>query len=133
ELNHEHTQPRGTLFLRSHIQGLHMNHLSTSHSAEASTQASTIDLSDTLRFTRNGEIGVLTLHRPANRNALDDQTISGVGEFFAHPPVGISVIVLNSTGEHFCAGLDLSEMTHGDAVAGLHLARREHTTMNPIA
>lgn len=110
-----------------------MNHLSTSHSAEASTQASTIDLSDTLRFTRNGEIGVLTLDRPAKRNALDDQTISGLGEFFAHPPEGISAIVLTSTGEHFCAGLDLSEMTDRDAVAGLHHSRGWHTTMNAIA
>src|SRR5699024_1487774 len=101
ELNHEHTQPRGTLFLRTHIQGLHMNHLSTSHSAEASTQASTIDLSDTLRFTRNGEIGVLTLDRPAKRNALDDQAICGLGDFFAHPPEGISAIVLTATGDHF--------------------------------
>src|SRR5699024_12454121 len=43
----------------------------------------------TLRFTREGEIGILTLDRPAKRNALDDQTISGLGEFFAHPPAAI--------------------------------------------
>src|SRR5699024_5513027 len=100
---------------------------------EASTQASTIDLSDTLRFTRNGEIGVLTLDRPAKRNALDDQTISGLGEFFAHPPEGLSAIVPPSTGAHFCAGLDLSELTAGAAVAGLHHSRGWHTTMNAIA
>ena len=94
-----------------------------------STQTDT----QTLHFTRNGEIGTLTLDRPAKRNALDDQTISGLGEFFAHPPEGISAIVLTSTGEHFCAGLDLSEMTDRDAVAGLHHSRGWHTTMNAIA
>src|SRR5699024_9450429 len=108
-------------------------HFSTSHSAEASTQASNIDLSDTLRFTRNGELGVLTLDRPAKRNALDDQTISGLGEFLAHPPQGISATVLTSTDARFCAGLDLSEMTDRDAVAGLHHSRGWHTTMNAIA
>src|SRR5699024_2159189 len=84
-------------------------------------------------YARDGEIGILTLGRPAKRNALDDQTISGLGEFFAHPPEGLSAIVLTSTGEHFCAGLDLSEMTDRDAVAGLHHSRGWHTTMNAIA
>ncbi|WP_298418027.1 crotonase/enoyl-CoA hydratase family protein [Brevibacterium sp.] len=92
-----------------------------------------LNSAQTLRFTREGEIGILTLDRPAKRNALDDQTISGLGEFFAHPPEGISAIVLSSTGEHFCAGLDLSEMTDRDAVAGLHHSRGWHTTMNAIA
>ncbi len=92
-----------------------------------------LNSAQTLRFTRDGEIGILTLDRPAKRNALDDQTISGLGEFFAHPPEGISAIVLSSTGEHFCAGLDLSEMTDRDAVAGLHHSRGWHTTMNAIA
>ncbi|QUL78510.1 crotonase/enoyl-CoA hydratase family protein [Brevibacterium sp. SMBL_HHYL_HB1] len=92
-----------------------------------------LNSAQTLHFTRDGEIGILTLDRPAKRNALDDQTISGLGEFFAHPPEGISAIVLSSTGEHFCAGLDLSEMTDRDAVAGLHHSRGWHTTMNAIA
>ena len=100
-----------------------MNHLPTSHPTDAPSQASTIGISDTLHFTREGDIGILTLDRPAKRNALDNETICGLGDFFAHPPEGISAIVLTSTGDHFCAGLDLSEMADRDAVAGLHHSR----------
>ena len=103
-------------------------------SPQTDTEPSTpLNSAETLHLTRNGEVGILTLDRPAKRNALDDETISGLGEFFTHPPEGISAIVLTSTGEHFCAGLDLSEMTDRDAVAGLHHSRGWHTTMTAIA
>lgn len=91
----------------------------------------TLDLPDTLRFTADGDIGVLTLDRPAKRNALDDLTVASLGEFFRTPP-DVSAIILEATGDHFCAGLDLSEMAERDAVAGVHHSRQWHTTMNRI-
>ena len=100
-------------------------------SAGTSVQPTTVDISDTLRFTAEGTIGILTLDRPAKRNALDDATVASLGEFFRTPPE-VSAIILNSTGDHFCAGLDLSEMAERDAVAGLHHSRGWHTTMNRI-
>ena len=100
------------------------------HGSDPSTP---LNSAETLHFTREGDIGILTLDRPAKRNALDNETICGLGDFFAHPPEGISAIVLTSTGDHFCAGLDLSEMADRDAVAGLHHSRGWHTTMNAIA
>jgi enoyl-CoA hydratase/carnithine racemase len=91
----------------------------------------TLDLPDTLRFTTEGDIGILTLDRPAKRNALDDGTIDSLGEFFRTPPE-VSAIILEAAGDHFCAGLDLSEMAERDAVAGVHHSRHWHTTMNRI-
>src|SRR5699024_8010452 len=37
-----------------------------------------------------------------------------------------------TVGEHFCAGLDLSEMAERDAVGGLRHSRSWHATMNAI-
>ncbi|MCF2571226.1 crotonase/enoyl-CoA hydratase family protein [Brevibacterium sp. UCMA 11754] len=108
-----------------------MTDLPTSHLTDVSAQPTTVDISDTLHFTAEGNIGILTLDRPAKRNALDDATVASLGEFFRTPPE-VSAIVLHSTGDHFCAGLDLSEMAERDAVAGLHHSRGWHTTMNRI-
>jgi enoyl-CoA hydratase/carnithine racemase len=56
-------------------------------------------------------MAVLWLCREAKRNALDDATIASLGEFFADPPNGVKAVVLAAEGEHFSAGLDLSELT----------------------
>jgi enoyl-CoA hydratase/carnithine racemase len=100
--------------------------------SESLSSSEMLNSSETLHFTRNGDIGILTLDRPTKRNALDDATISSLGEFFTHLPEDISAIVLTSVGDHFCAGLDLSEMSERDAVAGVRHSRSWHTTMNAI-
>ncbi|WP_198653563.1 crotonase/enoyl-CoA hydratase family protein [Actinocorallia populi] len=56
-------------------------------------------------------VAVLRLARPAKRNALDDATILEIERFFLDPPGEIGAVVLDAEGEHFCAGLDLSELT----------------------
>lgn len=73
-----------------------------------------------------GAIAVLSLARPAKRNALDDETVEALGRFFESPPSGVKVVVLAAQGDHFSAGLDLSELQDRDAVAGLHHSRMWH-------
>ncbi|MCD0451648.1 crotonase/enoyl-CoA hydratase family protein [Actinocorallia sp. API 0066] len=58
-----------------------------------------------------GRVAVLRLTRPAKRNALDDATIGALESFFTAPPEGVRAVVLDAEGDHFCAGLDLTEMT----------------------
>ncbi|HXV91950.1 MAG TPA: crotonase/enoyl-CoA hydratase family protein [Pseudonocardia sp.] len=72
----------------------------------------------------HGEVAVLRLTRAAKRNALDDPTVLGIEAFFSVPPPGVRAVVLDADGEHFCAGLDLSELTERDVFAGL-----EHSMM----
>ncbi|HHX46599.1 MAG TPA: crotonase/enoyl-CoA hydratase family protein [Brevibacterium sp.] len=108
-----------------------MTNLPSSHLTDVSDQPKTTDISESLRFTSEDDIGVLTLDRPAKRNALDDATVAALGEFFRTPPE-VSAIVLTTVGEHFCAGLDLSEMAERDAVGGLRHSRSWHATMNAI-
>ena len=81
-------------------------------------------LPPSLQVERHGDVAVLRLTRAAKRNALDDPTVLGVETFFSTPPAGVKAVVLDAEGDHFCAGLDLSELTERDAFEGL-----EHSMM----
>jgi enoyl-CoA hydratase/carnithine racemase len=81
-------------------------------------------LPPSLRVERHGEVAVLRLSRATKRNALDDPTVLGIETFFSTPLPGIKAVVLDAEGDHFCAGLDLSELTERDAFEGL-----EHSMM----
>ncbi|MDH2406805.1 crotonase/enoyl-CoA hydratase family protein [Bradyrhizobium sp. SSUT18] len=63
-----------------------------------------------LEIEYRDNIAILTLNRPDKRNALNDQTIDALSEFFASPPEHAAVVILQGAGEHFCAGLDLAEL-----------------------
>ena len=60
---------------------------------------------------RVDEVAVVRLARHHKRNALDDETVRGIGRFFASPPSWARAAVLTGRGEHFCAGLDLGELS----------------------
>ncbi|MFC5948843.1 crotonase/enoyl-CoA hydratase family protein [Pseudonocardia lutea] len=81
-------------------------------------------LPKSLQVERHDDVAVLRLTRPAKRNALDDPTVLGIETFFSAPPAGVKAVVLDAEGDHFCAGLDLSELTERDAFEGL-----EHSMM----
>ena len=76
----------------------------------ASSSDPAIDLPPSLLFERRGPVGLLRLSRPQKRNAIDDATIQGIEHFFSAMPDDIKAVVLHGEGEHFCAGLDLSEL-----------------------
>jgi (methylthio)acryloyl-CoA hydratase len=89
-------------------------------------------LPSSLHFERAGAIGILRLSRPHKRNALDDATIGGIENFFATIPDDITAVVLYGEGEHFCAGLDLSELTERDIAAGIAHSRAWHRAFEHI-
>ena len=98
--------------------------------AAASTEFA--GLPPTLRAERRGAVAVLTLARPEKRNALDDATVAGIEKFFSSIPNGIAAAVLASDGEHFSAGLDLSELTERDVTAGIEHSRSWHRAFAAI-
>jgi enoyl-CoA hydratase/carnithine racemase len=60
-------------------------------------------------------VWVVTLSRPAKRNALDAATIEELVRLFSGAQVaGARAIVLAAAGDHFCAGLDLVEHHRAD-------------------
>ncbi|MDX1876175.1 crotonase/enoyl-CoA hydratase family protein [Mycolicibacterium sp. 120266] len=90
-------------------------------------------ISASLHFDRCGSIGVLRLDRAHKRNALDDVTIEALGNFFTSPPSGVSAVVLTAAGEHFCAGLDLSQLAERDAMEGVMHSRMWHAALGAMA
>jgi enoyl-CoA hydratase/carnithine racemase len=85
-----------------------------------------------LKAERRGEIAILTLDRAQKRNALDDTTVLGIEAFFHTLPKGIKAVVLNGAGEHFSAGLDLSELTERNTAEGVEHSRTWHRAFQLI-
>jgi enoyl-CoA hydratase/carnithine racemase len=83
-------------------------------------------LPPSLAVKRRGDVAILSLTRPHKRNALDDTTVIGIERFFATLPKDIKAVVMHGRGEHFSAGLDLSELTERDVAQGVEHSRMWH-------
>ena len=77
-------------------------------------------------------VAIVRLCRPAKRNALSDGLILAIRKIFEDMPPTVRAIVLDGEGEHFCAGLDLSELKERDAGAGLHHSRMWHAALEAV-
>ncbi len=88
--------------------------------------------SEFLAFEMRGRIAVLTLNRPEKRNAVRMAMIEDVDRFFNAPPEGARAVVLAGAGDHFCAGLDLSEHKERDVKEALAASRFWHRTLDRI-
>jgi len=77
-------------------------------------------------------LAVVRLTRAAKRNALSDGLVAALRDAFQNLPASVRAAVLTGEGEHFCAGLDLSELKERDAGAGLHHSRSWHTALDAI-
>eukprot|EP01041_Mallomonas_annulata_P014170 gene14170-30170_t len=88
-----------------------------------------------LHFERRGEqqeVAVIRLTRPAKRNALNDGLILAIRDMFQAMPHGVRAAVIHGSGDHFCAGLDLSELSERDAGQGLHHSRMWHAALERV-
>src|SRR5437667_5229390 len=79
-----------------------------------------------------GAVGHVRLNRPAKRNALNDALIAELHAAFVNLPDAVNVIVLSGEGEHFSAGLDLSELTERSVADGLMHSRAWHAAFEQI-
>ncbi len=89
-----------------------------------------------LQLTRDGRLARLTLNRPDKHNAFNADTIAELNDALAVVAAdpGLSLLLLDANGKHFCAGADLGWMqaqVKMDADANLadarQLARLMHT------
>ena len=77
-------------------------------------------LPPSLSVAIDGDVAVLTIRRPEKRNALDDATVEGLARALDDLPDAVRAAVLHGEGEHFSAGLDLSEVSgDGDVADGI--------------
>ena len=89
-------------------------------------------LPDSLRAERRDAIAVLYLARAHKRNAIDDATVYGIEAFFSNLPDDIKAVVLAGDGEHFCSGLDLSELAERNIAQGVAHSRSWHRAFEHI-
>lgn len=78
------------------------------------------------------EVAVIRLTRGAKRNALNDALILSIRDTFENLPATVRAAVIDGEGEHFCAGLDLSELKERDAGQGLHHSRMWHAALERV-
>lgn len=78
------------------------------------------------------EVALVRLSRPAKRNALSDGLVLALRELFETMPSTVRAAVIDGEGEHFCAGLDLSELKERDAGQGLHHSRMWHNALEQV-
>ena len=78
------------------------------------------------------EVAVIRLTRPSKRNALNDALVLAIRNTFDGLPASVRAAVITGDGDHFCAGLDLSELKERDAGQGLHHSRMWHAALERV-
>ncbi len=91
-----------------------------------------VELPRSLKAERRDDIAILTLTRVEKRNALNDPTVFGIEAFFDALPAAVKAVVLNAEGEHFSAGLDLTELTERNVTQGISHSRSWHRAFDRI-
>ena len=74
---------------------------------------------DLIRTTRDGPVGTIWLNRPSKRNAMNYAMWAGLEAAVAamEGDPDVRVVVLRGTGDHFCAGADITELNVARAAA----------------
>ncbi len=78
------------------------------------------------------EVAIIRLTRGAKRNALNDGLIFSLKQLFETMPASVRAAVIDGEGDHFCAGLDLSELKERDAGQGLMHSRSWHAALERV-
>jgi (methylthio)acryloyl-CoA hydratase len=87
---------------------------------------------DLLRIELADGVAHLRLNRPAKRNAINDTLVAQLQTALVNLPEAVRAVVLSGAGEHFCAGLDLSELSERSVVEGILHSRSWHAAMDQI-
>jgi (methylthio)acryloyl-CoA hydratase len=87
---------------------------------------------DLLRIEQRGAVLHLRLMRPAKRNAINDALVAQLHTAFVNLPEGARAVVISGEGDHFCAGLDLSELGERSVAEGIVHSRSWHAAFDQI-
>lgn len=88
--------------------------------------------SDTLKLELDGAVARITINRAAKRNALSDELVKALQHCFETLPDTVKAAVLHGDGDHFCAGLDLSEVRENTTTEGVHHSRMWHAAFERV-
>jgi (methylthio)acryloyl-CoA hydratase len=87
---------------------------------------------DLLQISQAGAVVHVRLNRPAKRNAISDTLIQQLHTAFVNLPPGARVAIVSGEGQHFCAGLDLSELVERDVGEGVLHSRMWHAAFDQV-
>ncbi len=87
---------------------------------------------DLLRIEAMGAVLHVRLNRPAKRNAISDALVAQLHTCFVNLPEATRAVVLSGEGDHFCAGLDLSEISERSVAEGIVHSRSWHAAFEQI-
>jgi enoyl-CoA hydratase/carnithine racemase len=85
-----------------------------------------------IHFEMQDTVAVVRLTRPTKRNALNDKLIASLRHIFENLPATAKAAVIAGDGDHFCAGLDLSDLQERDAGQGMHHSRSWHYALERV-
>ncbi len=89
-------------------------------------------ITEQLVVNQEDEILFVKINRPAKRNAVNDALILGLEQVFTNIPKGVKCAIISGEGNHFSAGLDLSELKERDIIEGLNHSRMWHRVLEKI-
>jgi enoyl-CoA hydratase/carnithine racemase len=87
---------------------------------------------DLILSERDGAVLHLRLNRPAKRNAVNDGLILALDRAFTGLSADVRCVVISGEGQHFCAGLDLSELSERTVYEGVLHSRMWHATLEKV-
>jgi len=85
-----------------------------------------------LRFELRGPVLHVRLNRPEKRNAISDALVAQIHTTFVNLPEETRAVVLSGEGDHFCAGLDLAEVSERSVAEGIVHSRSWHAAFEQI-
>ncbi len=87
---------------------------------------------DLLRLERAGPVLHVRLNRPAKRNSISDGLLAQIHTVWVNLPGDVRAAVISGEGDHFCAGLDLSEVSERNVTEGMSHSRAWHACFDAI-
>jgi enoyl-CoA hydratase/carnithine racemase len=85
-----------------------------------------------LRIEQRGAVALVSLDRPEKRNALNQSIFTSLERYFSDVPDSVRAVVLQGEGEHFSAGLDLSELRETSAAEGMAHSIAGHRSFDRV-
>ncbi len=85
-----------------------------------------------INLSIRGAVLHVQIARAGKRNALSDSLVLELERCFRSLPSAARAVLLSGEGPHFCAGLDLSEMSEHDAAGGVRHSRMWHEAFRHI-
>lgn len=85
-----------------------------------------------LRIETIGSVLTIGLNRPHKRNAMNDGLVLTLQDALTDIPDSIGALLIHGIGDHFSAGLDLSELSERDATEGLQHSQMWHRVFDRI-